>query len=170
MSIPSFVNKDLENLNLNITFAQLQRLDEYLKLILEANKKVNLTAVRNYKTAWRKLIIDSLSALPGIDNLSDGAKIIDIGTGGGMPGLPLAICRQDLNFSLLDSTGKKIKLIEQWIDRLGLKNVSAIQGRAETVGRSNDYRQKYDIAISRAVGVVSVALEYMLPLVKPGGR
>ena len=159
------------------TEAALRR---FLDLLLDENTRVNLTAVRDPQQAWRRLICDSLTLLGGIDAGSEDPtadiphptclNIVDVGTGGGIPGMPLAIARSQATFTLLDATGKKIRFIQEAIEKLGLTNVRAIQERAETIGQAPAHRQKYDLAVSRAVGSVAEVLEYTLPLVKVGGR
>lgn len=168
--VPSFVPAALDQLQIDLSTDQLSTLAHYLDLLLAANEHVNLTAIRQRDQAWHRLIIDSLTALPGLSTLTPGANVIDVGTGAGLPGLPLAIARPDLTFLLIDATGKKIRLINQWIDDLSLSNVTATQTRAEQIGRDPQHRERYDLAISRAVGPMNVVLEYMLPLVAVGGR
>ena len=169
-SIPSFVREQLHQLDLVVSDQALLILDQYLKMLLDENTRINLTAVKDYDTAWRRLIIDSLTVLPWLEQETQGARLIDIGTGGGLPGLPIAICRTDLNVTLLDSTGKKIRFIERCIADLQLQNVTAVNNRAELLGQDNNHRQQYHIAVSRAIGSISAVLEYSLPLVKVGGR
>ena len=168
--IPEFVALALAELEIDLTADQLTTLARYLHLLLEANEQINLTAIREPDLAWRRLMIDSLTALPGLVNLDPGEKVIDVGTGAGLPGIPMAIARPDLQFTLIDATGKKIKLINDWIATLNLPNVTAIQTRAEQLGQDLDHREKYHLAISRAVGPMNRVLEYMLPLVAVHGR
>jgi 16S rRNA (guanine527-N7)-methyltransferase len=166
--IPEFVQKDLEALGLVLDPEALERLDAYLELLLTANRGMNLTAIRDPDAAWRRLIVDSLTPLPLLE-LSPGARAIDIGTGAGLPGIPLAIVCPELHFSLVDSTRKKIGFLESVCATLGLENVEFLPERVETIGQSRDHRETYDIAISRAVGSMPMVLEYSLPLVKVGG-
>ena len=170
MPIPDFVREDLRRLDLPLDDATLNRLDAFLTLLLEANERMNLTAVRDVDMAWSRMIVDSLTALPGLDELSDESCVIDVGTGGGLPGIPLAIARPDVRFTLLESTGKKCAFLEGVAEALGLANVSVLKARAEDAGRDASHRQHYDVAICRAVGPMPVVLELCLPLVKVGGR
>jgi len=146
------------------------QLSAYLDLLLEANKKFNLTAVRDRDQAWQKLIVDSLTLLPGLEDLPDGAKLIDVGSGGGVPGIPVAVALPNLRVTLLEVTGKKARFLEDCVSKLELASVRVVQERAETLGQYPAHRQAYDVAVCRAVGPMSRILEYMLPLVRVGGR
>lgn len=170
MAIPDVVARDLEVLQIALSGAQLAQLDRYLAHLLEVNTTMNLTAVRDVDEAWRRLIVDSLTALPGMPDPGTGGTVIDIGTGAGLPGLPLAVALPGVRFTLLEATGKKARFVEEAAALLGLSNVTVLQERAETVGRQGAHRGRYDVAVSRAVGPMSVVLEYSLPLVKVGGR
>jgi len=178
MSIPDFVHRDLDALGFDIPEEVLDRLERYLELILEANKTTNLTAIRHREQAWSRLIVDSLTPLPGLpepledQHLAAGhssGRLVDIGTGAGLPGIPLAIARPDLEVTLIEATGKKIAFLQSVIDTLELENTTAVQERVETLGQDPGYRQRYDVAVSRAVGPLPVVLEYSLPLLKVGG-
>lgn len=166
--IPEFVRTELAALGLVLDPEVLERLDAYLGLLLEANQNVNLTAVREPEAAWRRLIIDSLTPLPLLE-LPPDARAVDIGTGAGLPGLPLAIVCPGVHFSLVDSTRKKISFLESVIAELKLENVQVLAERVETLGQQRDHRETYDLAISRAVGPMPLVLEYSVPLVKIGG-
>lgn len=168
--IPDFVYADMETLGFELPEVLLEKLARYLDHLLETNQRMNLTAIRDRDVAWRRMIIDSLTLLPGLEDLEAGTRCIDVGTGGGLPGIPVAIARPDLSITLLEATGKKVRFLEETIELLGLENVKAIQGRAETLGQDADHRQRYEVAMNRAVGPMAVVLELSLPLVKTGGR
>jgi 16S rRNA (guanine527-N7)-methyltransferase len=175
-AVPDFIPTDLQRLGLSICDDMLDTLARYLDLLLDANQRMNLTAIKDPETAWRRLVLDSLTLLPGLEVLEPGEGepgepgVIDVGTGGGLPGVPLAIARPDVSFTLLDATGKKVAFLQSCVQSLGLSNVRTIQGRAEALGHEPDHRQRYDVATVRAVGKVAEIAEYCLPLVKVGGR
>ncbi|MEM9916167.1 MAG: 16S rRNA (guanine(527)-N(7))-methyltransferase RsmG [Planctomycetota bacterium] len=170
MAIPDFVHADLIALGFEMPTEVLDKLEAYLDLILKANETTNLTAIRHREQAWSRLIVDSLTPLPGVPEVADDLKLIDIGTGAGLPGIPLAIARPDIAVTLIEATGKKIAFLRSVIDALDLRNTTAVQERAENVGQDSAFRGRYDVATSRAVGPMPVVLEYSLPLLKVGGR
>lgn len=139
----------------------------YMELLREWNEKINLTAITDEEGILVKHFFDSCSISEFVDNNS---KIIDVGTGAGFPGLPLKIVNDTLNLTLVDSLNKRINFLNEVKDKLGLKNVETVHGRAEDVGIDNKYREKYDFAVSRAVAELRILVEYLLPLVKVGGK
>ncbi|MBX2853010.1 MAG: 16S rRNA (guanine(527)-N(7))-methyltransferase RsmG [Phycisphaeraceae bacterium] len=168
--IPCFVHDQLCELDIELTPVQLDQLDRYLALVLDENRTTNLTAIRDPEAAWHRLIIDSLTVLPGLDELDPGSRVIDVGSGAGLPGLPVAIARPNLQLTMLESTGKKADFIRRAIEALSLDNATVLHDRAETAGQSSDHREAYDACINRAVGPMNVLLEFALPLVQTGGR
>ncbi len=146
----------------------LSRFERYMELIIEWNEKVNLTAITERDEFIKKHFIDSLCCLPH-DEFKQAETVIDVGTGAGFPGMPLAIMCPDKKFLLIDSLNKRIKILNEIISELGLKNVEAIHGRAEELARNKLYREQFDICVSRAVSRLSVLSEYCLPFVKKGG-
>lgn len=146
----------------------LDRFCKYMEALLEWNDKVNLTSITDAAEFAEKHYLDSL-ALCDCWEMDDAEKIIDVGTGGGFPGIPLAICFPEKQFTLLDSLDKRLKIVQQIADEIGLKNVRTVHGRAEELGQSKQYREKFDLCVSRAVADLSVLAEYCLPFVAAEG-
>lgn len=166
----------LAALGIELEEGELEKLGLYLGLLLEANKTTNLTAITDPAAAWMRHILDSLTLLPVLSEVGpeegkeEPGTIIDVGSGGGVPGIPLAICMPNLSFTLLEPTGKKAKFLEQTAHTLGLSNVKVLAERAEKVGQDKaKHREKYDAVISRAVGPMNVVAELMIPLCRRGG-
>lgn len=163
---PPAFHEAANQLDLSLTTEHIRHLDEYLYLLLEKNKKINLTSIRDPEKAWMRHIVDSLTLLPC---LKDHERLIDIGSGGGLPGVPIAIVKPDIRISLLESTKKKAGFLEDIVKKLNLMNVRTIAERAETVGHEPAHRNQYDVAASRAVGSLPEILELALPLVRLNG-
>ncbi|QQY79755.1 16S rRNA m(7)G-527 methyltransferase [Keratinibaculum paraultunense] len=157
-----------KSLGFTLTDEQINKFIIYKETLKDWNQKINITSIIDDIDIDIKHFIDSLTPL-NTDLFTYGAKVIDIGTGGGFPGVPMKIVRDDLNMTLLDSLNKRIRFLNEVIDRLKLNNIIAIHGRAEELGRKKEYREKYDIAISRAVASLDTLVEYCLPFVKKGG-
>ena len=155
-------------LNIKLSKDQLDQFDQYYKLLIEKNKQMNLTAITKYDEVILKHFIDSLTIVRNCD-LSKEISLIDMGTGAGFPGIPLKIVFPNLNILLVDSLNKRVNFLKEIINELHLKDISAIHGRAEEYGRKPEYREKYDICVSRAVANLSTLSEYCLPYVKLGG-
>lgn len=157
-----------EELDIKLDGSQIEKFILYKKLLQEWNEKINITSITEDSEIDTKHFIDSI--IPINTNLLNGKlKLIDIGTGGGFPGIPLKILNEDLDILLLDSTNKKIKFLDEVIEKLEFKNIKAYHGRAEELGRDGNFREKYDIAISRAVASLDTLSEYALPFVNIGG-
>jgi len=169
MAIPTFVNDDLTKLGIEVPPEMLEQLRAYLEHLLEVNQTMNLTAVRDADAAWRRLIIDSLTLLPAMADVAEDARIVDVGSGGGLPGIPLAITRPDVQMTLMETTGKKARFLESCVTKLALTNTKVLSSRAETAGQEKEYRQQFDVVICRGVGPMAELLEYTLPLLKVGG-
>ena len=145
--------------------------EQYEKLadiILEWNEKINVTAIKDRNEFIEKNIVDSLMPL-GLIEFEDSSNVMDLGTGGGFPGLPLAIACPDKQFTLVDSVGKKLKVVEDAARQLGLKNVKVVHGRAEDLAGDKAFRERFDMVVSRAVANMSTLSEYCLPFVSLGG-
>lgn len=162
------LSKGVKDLNLDLTEDQKSKFSLYKDLLSEWNQKINITAITEDNEVDIKHFLDSLTSM--VTGLFDEKKsVIDIGTGGGFPGLPLKIMNEDLNITLLDSLNKRIIFLNEVISQLKLKDIIAIHGRAEELGIRPDYREQYDICISRAVASLSTLSEYCIPFVKVGG-
>ena len=147
---------------------QLEKLASFINLLLEKNKVMNLTAIKDPDEAEVKHLVDSIAAYPLIRELA-GANfsLVDVGCGGGVPGIPLKIMFPESRFVLLDSLNKRIKFVNETIEKLGLEKAEGIAARAEDF--ANVSRETFDVCVSRAVARTNVLLEYCLPLVKVGG-
>ncbi len=142
------------------------RLEEYLRLLLEANRQMNLTAVTDWDEAVVRHLEDSLA---GAELLPRDARVIDVGTGAGLPGIPLAIARPDCTFVLADTLRKRCDFLEKTAEALELSNVSVRWARAEDLGRDPAVRGTFDTAVCRALASLRLSLEYLHPLVRTGG-
>lgn len=151
----------------NFSEVQLQQFSVYYEMLIETNKVMNLTAITQPEEVAVKHMIDSLLAYEPV--MKEGKVLADIGTGAGFPGVPLKIYCPELKVVLIDSLGKRLKFLEQVIEKLQLKNISCEHARAEDAGRNKKHREVYDIVTARAVARLSVLAEYCLPLVKKDG-
>ncbi|HTI14750.1 MAG TPA: 16S rRNA (guanine(527)-N(7))-methyltransferase RsmG [Dictyobacter sp.] len=139
----------------------------YRRELLDWNTRMNLTAIKDPEEVLSKHFLDSLSLLHVIDGPE--LRLLDIGSGAGFPGMPLAIARPDWHITLLEATGKRVTFLQHMIDILQLEHVQAVQGRAEDLGRQAAYRGAYDVVTARAVSSFAVLLEYSAPLCRVGG-
>jgi len=148
----------------------LSRLGRYLSMLLQANTRFNLTSIADPNEAWPKHIFDSLTLLPLLASV-EVETVIDVGSGGGLPGVPLAITMPHVKFTLLEATRKKADFLRDVTDALDLTNVYIVNDRAETIGRDREqHREKYDVVLARAVGRMPVLLELAAPLAKIEGH
>jgi 16S rRNA (guanine527-N7)-methyltransferase len=145
------------------------RLERYVALLLDANRRLNLTRVVEPEAVARLHLLDSLAALPLIDDALP-ARAIDLGSGGGVPAIPLALARPEVHWTLVDSVGKKAAVLREFVDTLGLKGVEVLAERAESIGRDRRHREAYDLCTARACAALPVLVELALPLVAGGGR
>ena len=161
------LKQQLEKIEIKLENRAIERLWKFKEIVLEKNKVFNLTSITDEKDFILKHLIDSLSVLKVVPE--NTKNIIDIGTGAGFPGLPIKIAMPKLNVTLLDSSKKKVKFLTETIKELELENIKARDERAEDLARDRNFREKYDIAISRAVALLPTLVEYTLPFVKVGG-
>jgi 16S rRNA (guanine527-N7)-methyltransferase len=150
---------------------QQAKFQQLYQLTLEGNRQLNLTRITDPQEFWEKHLWDSLRGIkPWLGNQPPSSlSVIDIGTGAGFPGLPVAIAHPTWHVTLLDSTRKKITFVARLIEALGLQTVMAISDRAEQLGRDPLHRRKYDLVLIRAVAAAPVCVEYALPFLKYGG-
>ena len=143
-------------------------LEKYMEGILAWNEKVNLTNITDPAEFRIKHNADSLMCVDFPEFL-DAETVIDVGTGGGFPGIPLAVYAPEKQFTLLDSLNKRLKIIDELAGELGIKNITLVHGRAEDAARAKEHREKYDLCVSRAVSNLATLSEYCLPFIKVGG-
>lgn len=153
---------------LELTEGQVEELTTYFELLVEWNEKVNLTAITAPQDVAVKHMIDSLSCYDPLIFKKE-AKIIDVGTGAGFPGLPLKIFRPDLKLTLFDSLNKRIKFLQAVASAIGITDINFVHSRAEDGGKNKQLREQYDIAVSRAVARLNVLCEWCMPFVAVGG-
>ena len=156
-----------EKIGLKFSKKQEEQFFKYMNLLIEWNEKINLTAIVEPKEIILKHFIDSLTINKYIEKAS---SIVDVGTGAGFPGIPLLIYRDDIKVTLVDSLNKRLIFLKEVINQLDLKNVKVIHSRVEDFGKNKNYREKFDIATARAVANLAVLSEYLVPLVKIGGK
>ncbi|NLK99079.1 MAG: 16S rRNA (guanine(527)-N(7))-methyltransferase RsmG [Clostridiales bacterium] len=160
--------KGLEELNINLSDIQIAQFIDYYELLIEKNKVMNLTAITELSEVISKHFLDSLSIVKVYR--PDKERILDLGTGAGLPGIPIKIAFPNTKIVLMDSLNKRIQFLDEVIEKLNLENISAIHGRAEEYGKRAGYREAFDICSSRAVAKLSILSEYCLPFVKIGGK
>jgi len=192
-SIPAAFLAQSEQQGVRFDEGDLERLDRYLDLLYDANTRFNLTAVSDRAVAWTRHIFDSLTLIallaelqtdfadegpsaPGLRGAAHALRVIDIGSGGGLPGIPLAICMPTVQFTLLEATGKKADFLRETAEELGLRNVTVVAERAEIAAAAptatspgGALRESYDAVIARAVGPLQVLLELTIPFAMVGG-
>lgn len=167
--VPRSFIEGLEAMQVALEGAELEQLGLYLDRLYAANARMNLTGVRDPVEAWERHLLDSLSLLPML-RAADAKSVLDLGSGGGLPGFPLAITMPDVSFLLLEATGKKAAFLQEVVDGLELSNVTVLDERAETIGEPGClHRGAYDAVSARAVGPMNVLLELALPLLRVGG-
>lgn len=163
-----FIN-DLKAIGIELSDEQLEQFLTYYEMLIEKNKVMNLTAITDFDEVLEKHFEDSLSLIQAVD-LEKSQAVIDLGTGAGFPGIPLKIAFPNLQITLADSLNKRILFLDDVIRELGLVGIDTVHGRAEDLAKNSDYREKFDLCVSRAVANLSTLSEYCLPFVKIGGK
>lgn len=159
--------KECKTQDIEITEEQAKKLETYKDLLLEWNEKMNLTAITDEYEIIIKHFVDCLECTKMI---KDEKNIIDVGTGAGFPGMVLAIYYDNIEFTLLDALNKRLIFLQDIVEKLNLKNVKIVHGRAEEIARKEEFKEQYDASVSRAVAQLPVLLEYTSPFVKVGGK
>lgn len=161
------MQEKLKKLEIHFSMEQTEQFFEYMKLLIEWNEKINLTAITEPEEIITKHFIDSLTILKYIKK---DYKVVDVGTGAGFPGIPLCIMNPTIKMTLVDSLNKRLIFLQEVVNKLKLKNIEIVHGRAEELGQNIKYRETFDIATSRAVANLSTLSEYLIPLVKINGK
>jgi len=164
----SKLRDELHLWNIDISNEQLHMFEEYFEMLISWNEKINLTAITDIEGVTYKHFLDSLSIMKYVD-LSN-KSLLDVGTGAGFPGIPLAIMNSDCKISLLDSLNKRINFLNEVCNSIGLTNVTSFHGRSEDYGVKKEFREGFDFVTSRAVANLSTLSEYCIPFVKVGGQ
>ena len=152
----TMLNTELNYLSINLSDIKLEQFYTYMNLLIEWNKKINLTAIVEEKDIIIKHFLDSLTISKYINS---NQKIMDIGTGAGFPGIPLKIVQENINMNLIDSLNKRITFLNEVVNKIELKNIVAIHSRAEDLAKIEEHREKYDIVVSRAVAKLNTLFE-----------
>lgn len=168
MNSTKIFETELKKLGIILTDKQREQFDRYYELLIEWNKVMNLTGITDYDEVILKHFIDSLM-LSEICDMSNVSAMIDVGTGAGFPGIPIKIVYPHINAILLDSLNKRLKFLNTVIEELGLESVQTLHGRAEDYARKTEYRESFDLCVSRAVANLSTLSEYCIPFVKKDG-
>ena len=160
--------RNLLSFNIQLSEMQLMQFQTYYKMLIEWNEKINLTAITDYEEVLTKHFLDSLS-IARVLKEKENIRLIDIGTGAGFPGIPIKIVFPQISVTLLDSLQKRVSFLDEVISELQLSSIDTIHGRAEDFAKQEEYREQYDICVSRAVANLSTLSELCIPFVKVGG-
>lgn len=160
-----------QRLGINLNEEQIKKFCRYLELLVQWNQKINLTSLKTPQEIIIKHFLDSISCIKVINKYIDaeGVSVIDVGAGAGFPGIPIKIICPSVRLSLLEARKKKTIFLKKITEEMNFQQVKILNGRAETFGKCADHRERYDIAISRAVAHLNTLSEYCLPLVRVGG-
>lgn len=157
-------------LGLSLDSEQLEKFELYFKELIDWNQKINLTAITDYEEVQLKHFLDSLTVVLGMGEKVGRIKVIDIGAGAGLPGIPLKILFPDIRLTLMEATNKKTKFLEDLVGKLKLDGVEVVAGRAEEMAHDPNYREHFDLVLARAVAALPALVELTLPFCAVGGR
>lgn len=160
--------KGLKMLNIDSKREKVEKLFAFKDIMLEWNEKINLTSITDEREVFIKHFLDSATCI-ATGHIKKGMDVIDVGTGAGFPGVPVKILEDGIKITLLDSLKKRINYLGEVVEKLKLKDVELVHGRAEEAGKNKRYRENYDIVLSRAVAAMNILCEYCLPFAKVGG-
>lgn len=167
----SQLKKDLNEFGIELTAEMEEQFLLYYNMLIEWNSFMNLTAITDFDEVLKKHFIDSVSLIRAIPDLGEKKyRMIDIGTGAGFPGIPLKIVFSNISVVLLDSLNKRVNFLKEVISKLQLTDITAVHGRAEDFAQNKEYRESFDLCVSRAVANLATLSEYCLPFVKKNGR
>ncbi len=169
MNFNDFVKLSDEYFDVVLTATQQAQFQLFLDEFVKVNAHTNLSAIREPEEILQKHFLDAVSCVPIMKRFMP-SSLIDVGTGGGMPGIPLKILFPELKLCLADSVQRKTAFLSDVINKMGWDDVEVLTERAELIGRMNEHRERYDVVIARALAAMPVLVEYLLPLVKIGGR
>ena len=167
----SQLKKDLNEFGIELTAEMEEQFLLYYNMLIEWNSFMNLTAITDFDEVLKKHFTDSVSLIRAIPDLAEKRfKVIDVGTGAGFPGIPLKIVFPNISVVLLDSLNKRVNFLNEVISKLQLTDITAMHGRAEDFAQNKEYRESFDLCVSRAVANLATLSEYCLPFVKKNGR
>jgi 16S rRNA (guanine527-N7)-methyltransferase len=169
MKIPPSFLEACEQQDIHLTPDQGEVLRRYVEEVMEVNRRMNLTSVREADQVWMRHIFDSLLVGPWL-KADPNQRALDLGSGGGFPGMVMAIMRPDMEWTLVDSVGKKARFLKETAEKLGLSNVQVDSRRAEELGRDPAFREQFQVVTARAVARLNVLMELTIPLLKPSGH